>query len=78
MGSCIYFVLQTMFSDPGVIPRGDVFPPTTFIEPHKEEIEAQQNNAQLPQQSETVNPSNPTENKSKRKELQCIVSNLFL
>ena len=67
-----------MFSDPGVIPRGDVFPPTTFIEPHKEEIEAQQNNAQLPQQSETVNPSNPTENKSKRKELQCIVSNLFL
>ena len=55
-----------MFSDPGVIPRGNVFPPTTFIEPHKDEIEAQQNNAQLAQQAETPNPNNPlSENQSK-------------
>ncbi len=59
-----------MFSDPGVIPRGNVFPPTTFIEPHKDEIEAQQNNnAQLAQQGETPNPNNPpSENQSKNNE----------
>jgi len=69
MGLCIYYVLRTMFSDPGVLPRGDLPPPHVLMANQQAQAQTQtqnpENNAQTPGESQGENPQQitPEENK---------------